>query len=107
MSVGDELLDRHRAFRNRRRIRFTRAALVPLHDDEFFFERRIQVRERHLRKTRAAVKEQYDWFAAIVAANLNPLIDSSQPAFFQRCDAIRRRDRDPPRDSTLFGSTER
>src|SRR5437016_4611475 len=94
MRVRDELLDRHRTFRNRRRVRLSRAALVPLHDDKFSLERCVDMGKRHLWEARPAMQKKEDWFCAIIPANLKPLLDATETDLLDRSDPGRRNNLD-------------
>lgn len=102
MGVGHKLLDRHRAWRDRGRIRFPGARLIPLHDDEVFFQLSILVSERHLWETGATVEKEQKWFLPVPAADLNPLIDSAEANFFERINTLIRFDRDLARHAVLL-----
>src|ERR1700686_479947 len=86
MGIRDELLDRHRTFRNRSGGRLARAALVPVHDDKGFLQRRDYVRKGHFREARPTGQKKQDWFCAVLASNLNPLFNTAEADLFERRD---------------------
>ncbi len=70
------------------------------------FQLRVQMRERHLRKTRAAVEKQQQRLGAIVPVDLNPLLDSAESNFLERDDSGRGGDLDLRRRALLPGKAQ-
>lgn len=85
----------------RRRIRFARTALVPVHHHEIFFQCGVYVSERHLWKARAAVDKEQQRLRPVPTSNQNPLFRSAELDFFQRINPIRGSDCDLARDAAL------
>ncbi len=104
--ISDKLLDLHRVVWNRRGVGFASAPLIPVHDNEMLFELRVQMRERHLWKTRTTVEKQQQRPGAIVPADLYPLLDSAESNFFERGDSGRGGDLDLRRRALLPGKTQ-
>jgi predicted metal-dependent hydrolase len=57
--------------------------VIPLHDDELALQRRVHVRERHVRQARTAMQKEQERLDAIVAADENPLLHATKRHFLQ------------------------
>src|SRR5262249_2364469 len=76
-----------------RGVGFSGRPLVPVDDGEVFFDGALELPERwNQRRRRAAMDEQYDGIAFVLAAHIDPLVDAADPRRIGFLDAVRRDD---------------
>src|SRR6266567_6839997 len=88
VEVGDELPDGHRGSGDFAVERFAGPALIPVDNGEALFERRVEVTKKtHLCKARPPVQKDQRRIGKALAADHDPLIETTEPEIVDLRDA--------------------